>query len=191
MTIADQILKASKRTRLRRSFRWNLKAGGSVAGFAGFVIDAKAMRQLDVWERKVLYRTGGFARTIIRRSIKKRPKKKGARRGRAGKAPYYTPGQRDLFSLKGGIIFQVDEARSAVRVGTTKFKTSTTSRQPSTTMLLERGGPARTEILKHDHGELVFVRVKARYDPHPFVGPRLPRVIAEMAKIIQEERIDQ
>lgn len=127
-----------------------------------FLDRAKVQRAVDRKSRTALSRTGGFVRTAVRRSMKKRPKKK---KVTSGPPRWVTRG------LKDNIFFFYDPKKQSVVIGPRPFRSTATgvpTTRKSGASLLEFGGGARIKQTNR-RGQ---PWVAAKFRPRQFMAPQ-------------------
>jgi len=140
--------------------------------------NAKLKRSLKRKERTTLARVGAFARSAIRRSMKKGPKKRSTYKNHlASDAPprYYTR------ILKDNIFFVYDDKNGEVTIGPVK-KTSQyviPRKHKTVAALIEKGGTATINATRRSPA------VTARYKSHPFVLPAQPIAVKKLKELLR------
>ena len=148
-----------------------------------FLDRAKVTAAVDRKSRRVLSRTGGFVRTKVRQSMKKKPKRL-TKSGRISKAYQRSltesgPPRWTTRGLKDNIFFFYDDRRKSVTIGPRPFKqtkTAVPSRRKSGASLLEFGGAARVRILNRPGKPWV----RAKFRKRSFMAPQQPAAHAKL-----------
>ena len=148
-----------------------------------FLDRAKVTRAVDRKSRTALSRTGGYVRTLVRRSMKKRPKER-TKSGKTSKAfkNYQNesgPPRWVKRGLKDNIFFFYDPKQKSVVIGPRPFKQTATgkpTRRNSGASLLEFGGGARVRVSNRQGKPWV----RARFKPKPFMAPQMDAAQAKL-----------
>ena len=139
MSIAQQLFEGGNGRAIRQSITHPF---GRVK-FNLFFNKPEVTRRFNKKEIRVLSGTGSHTRGVMRRMIKKGPKKSNTL---PGSPPKYR--KRGFASLKDGIFFQADLRTSSVITGANKLKTRTRSSKASGAQLLEEGGSATVRTFR-------------------------------------------
>lgn len=116
-------------------------------------------------QRRTLFKAGGYGKTVMKQSIRKR---KGP--SRAGSPPHSHAGH-----LRNLMHFEVDPSLAAVTVGPKIFKASAGLPVP-VPRLLDQGGPTKR------------YRRRVRIAPRPFVQPAFEKTTAKLPDLIAQAR---
>jgi hypothetical protein len=137
-------------------------------------IDVVGMgRALEKKDKKVLFKSAAFARTVMKRGMRRSKKV-----SRAGGYPAAHAGQlRDL------IFFDVDVAAGSVGVGPLKFDSGEKDAGSAGTIprLINEGGRVSREVGPKGNRRIVSMV----YKPRPFVELTLPKAAAKMAELYE------
>ena len=148
---------------------------GVTVKFSQFFDRSGILDQMTRKEQRVLSGTGAYGRTVVKRSIKKAPKRK-PRGETAGKPPRFHVRGRE--SLKDRIFFGFDPITASVTVGPEKFNANGKGARGSVRWrllgsvktipeLLEKGG---TRVVLGRRSDKRATRVVQKYKPRPYVG---------------------
>ena len=154
-----------------------------------FLDRAKVQRAVDRKSRTALSRTGGFVRTRVRRSMKKRPKQK-TKSGKTSKAfkkfqQESGPPRWVTRGLKDNIFFFYDPKKKSVVIGPRPFKQTATgkpTRRKSGASLLEFGGGARVRVSNRKGKPWV----RASFKPKPFMAPQMDVAQSKLRENLQK-----
>lgn len=120
--------------------------------------------------RRILFRVGGYARTVMRNSMKRRK----------GPAPPGQPPHAHAGQLKNLIRFAVDNAEGSVAAGPIPFSGSDKTKHRGTLPALINEGGAAT--IPDNRRRAKRRRVRVTYKPRPFTDPALELAAARLAQ---------
>ena len=132
--------------------------------FTAFFDRQKVQRAMDRKTNRVLAQTGGYARQIVRRSM--RPAGKKGKTSQPGEPPRY-----HTKLLRDNIFFQYDKITKSAVVGARLInghKPRGKSNRSTIPELLEFGGTVRVK------------RKTMRYRPRPYIAPATPKAAEKM-----------
>lgn len=138
-----------------------------------FFDQAKIDRALTRKERTVLRRAGGFTRQVVRRSMRKAPKRKRITSG----PPRYRRG--DLRK----VFFYYEPRRRSVTIGPVPYRRTLTTRprrRRSGASLLEFGGSAQVKTERRQNPWR-----RARFRKRAFMAPAMPKAIGKLKQLIK------
>lgn len=154
--------------------------------FEQFFDREAVIKRMDRKRRRVLARTGGFARGVVRRSMRPAGKSKKTQISRPGKPP-----RTHERLLKDRIFFGFDSTLDDGVVGPELLKVGRPGKGEqfsgarTVPELLEKGG-VKT-VRRKVRGKVKTVR--QTYRPRPYISVATPKVSAKMADIMEQERL--
>lgn len=144
--------------------------------FTGGVDVPKLLERSDRRNKRVLFRAGAYARTVMRNSMRRRK----------GVSPPGTPPNAHVGTLKRLISFAVDTTEQSVVAGPEIFSGKGTTRTNKTIPdLMDSGGAALIDTVSGKDRQVK--KQPAVFVPRPFVDPALEKSADKLADLIATE----